>query len=186
MTEPEIVAATDPADDASGVTPADDASGAAAAVGAPGAGASASGAEPRNAGGTRLWVERTGSRRYVGRSSRGARVEIGDIAYDEAFTPGELLKIALAGCSGLSSDAAIARRLGDDVAVTIEVEGPSDEAEDRYPALAERLVVDLSGLEPDARERLLTVVHRAIEQHCTVGRTLQTGASVDLTVVGER
>jgi uncharacterized OsmC-like protein len=141
---------------------------------------------PANAGDTRLWVERTGTRRYVGHSSRGARVEIGDISYDEAFTPGELLKIALAGCSGLSADAAMARRLGDDVDVTIEVGGLSDEAEDRYPALAERLVVDLSGLEPDARDRLLTVMHRAIDQHCTVGRTLQAGAQVELTVVGER
>ncbi len=141
---------------------------------------------PANAGGTRLWVERIGKRRYVGRSSRGARVEIGDIAYDEAFTPGELMKIALAGCSGLSSDAALARRLGDDVPVTIEVEGLADDDEDRYPALAERLVVDLSSLEPDARERLLTVVHRAIDQHCTVGRTLEAGAQVSLTVVGER
>lgn len=142
--------------------------------------------EPANAGGTRLWVERTGTRRYVGRSSRGATVEIGDIAYEGAFTPGELMKIALAGCSGLSSDAALARRLGDDVPVTIEVEGLADEAEDRYPALTERLVVDLSSLDPAARERLLTVVHRAIDQHCTVGRTLQAGATVDLTVVGER
>ena len=96
------------------------------------------------------------------------------------------MKIALAGCSGLSSDAALARRLGDDVPVTIEVEGLADDDEDRYPALAERLVVDLSSLEPDARERLLTVVHRAIDQHCTVGRTLEAGAQVSLTVVGER
>ncbi|MBT0993023.1 OsmC family protein [Cellulomonas sp. DKR-3] len=150
------------------------------------AGADAAREAPANAAGTRLWVERTGTRRYVGRSSRGARVEIGDISYDEAFTPGELLKIALAGCSGLSADAAMARRLGDDVDVTIEVGGLADEAEDRYPALAERLVVDLSGLEPDARDRLLTVMHRAIDQHCTVGRTLQAGAQVELTVVGER
>ncbi len=144
------------------------------------------GVEPANAGGTRLWVERTGKRRYVGHNSRGARVEIGDIAYDEAFTPGELMKVALAGCSGLSADAALARRLGDDVPVTIEVEGLADDDEDRYPALAERLVVDLSALDPAARDRLLTVVHRAIDQHCTVGRTLDAGAQVSLTVVGER
>lgn len=141
---------------------------------------------PANAAGTRLWVERTGARRYTGHNSRGATVEIGDISYDEAFTPGELLKIALAGCSGLSADVAVARRLGDDVDVTIEVEGLADDAEDRYPQLAERFVVDLSGLDPDQRERLLTVMHRAIDQHCTVGRTLKAGAEVELTVVGER
>ena len=141
---------------------------------------------PDNAGGTRLWVERIGNRRYVGHSSRGARVEIGDISYQQAFTPGELLKIALAGCSGLSADTAMARRLGDDVEVTIEVEGAADPDEDRYPKLAERLVVDLTSLEPDARERLLTVMRRAIDQHCTVGRSLDAGAEIELTVVGER
>jgi uncharacterized OsmC-like protein len=140
---------------------------------------------PANAAGTRLWVERTGTRRYVGHNSRGASVEIGDISYENAFTPGELLKIALAGCSGLSSDVAVARRLGDDVEVTIEVEGLADE-NDSYPVLTERLTVDLSSLDPEQRDRLLTVMHRAIDQHCTVGRTLKAGAEVELTVVGER
>jgi uncharacterized OsmC-like protein len=141
---------------------------------------------PANAAGTRLWVERTGTRRYVGHNSRGASVEIGDISYENAFTPGELLKIALAGCSGLSSDVAVARRLGDDVDVTIEVEGLADDENDRYPVLTERLTVDLSSLDPEQRDRLLTVMHRAIDQHCTVGRTLKAGAEVELTVVGER
>ena len=141
---------------------------------------------PANAAGTRLWVERTGARRYVGHNSRGASVEIGDISYENAFTPGELMKVALAGCSGLSADVAVARRLGDDVDVTIEVEGLADDEDDSYPKLTERFTVDLSSLDPDQRERLLTVMHRAIDQHCTVGRTLKAGAEVELTVVGER
>jgi uncharacterized OsmC-like protein len=139
-----------------------------------------------NAGDTRLWVERTGIRRYTGRSSRGAQVLIGSVEDEGVFTPGELMKIALAGCSGLAADAALRHRLGDDVEVSISVSGMGDEVEDRYPALAEELVVDLSSLDETARERLLTVLHRAIDQHCTVGRTLQHGASVELTVTGER
>jgi len=134
---------------------------------------------------TRLWVERTGERRYVGHNSRGAVVELGDIKYPGAFTPGELLKIALAGCSGLSVDHAIARRLGDDVALTIEVGGMADEDEDRYPALAERLVVDMSSLSQEDRTRLLAVMNRAIVEHCTVGRTVKAGATVTVTVDGE-
>jgi uncharacterized OsmC-like protein len=139
-----------------------------------------------NAGDTRLWVERTGKRRYTGRSSRGAEVLIGSVGDEGAFSPGELLKIALAACSGLSSDSALAHRLGDDVQVTISVSGMSDEAADRYPAFLETMDVDLSGLDPAARERLLTVIHRAVDQHCTVGRTLDAGAQVTLTVAGER
>lgn len=139
-----------------------------------------------NAGDTRLWVERIGTRRYVGHSSRGARVEIGSVGEPEVFSPGELMKIALAGCTGLSSDAPLARRLGDDYAATIEVGGLADEAEDRYDALTERLVVDLSALDPQQRDRLLTVLHRAIDEHCTVGRTLKHGAQVSVTVDAER
>lgn len=133
-----------------------------------------------------LWVERTGRRTYTGRSSRGAEVLIGPVEAGAVFTPGELLKIALAGCTGMSADTALAHRLGDDVAVTVEVEGPSDPDEDRYPVLTERLVVDLSSLDAAQRERLLTVVHRAVDNHCTVGRTLTHGATVELTVEGER
>lgn len=142
--------------------------------------------ELQNAHDTRLWVERTGERRYVGHNSRGARVEIGDIKYDGAFTPGELAKIALAGCSGLSADVPLSRRLGDDVAVTIEVGGLSDPDENLYPELVENLVVDLSSLDPEERARLVTVLQRAIDAACTVGRTFKAGASVELTVTGER
>ena len=133
----------------------------------------------------RLWVERIGTRRYTGYNDRGARVEIGNTGDEGVFGPVELLKIALAGCAGLTADSALSRRLGDDVAATIEVGGLTDGPEDRVPAFAERLVVDLSGLADDEREKLLVVLHRAIEEHCTVSRTLAAGATVDLTVDGE-
>jgi uncharacterized OsmC-like protein len=40
---------------------------------------------------TELWVERTGVRRYTGRSSRGAEVLVGSEDVEGVFTPGELL-----------------------------------------------------------------------------------------------
>ncbi|EUA71534.1 hypothetical protein I540_3775 [Mycobacteroides abscessus subsp. bolletii 1513] len=49
---------------------------------------------------------------------------IGSETVDGVFTPGELLKIALAACSGMSSDQPLARRLGEDYRVRIEVSGP--------------------------------------------------------------
>ena len=130
-----------------------------------------------------LWVERTGRRTYTGRSSRGAEVLVGPVEAGAVFTPGELLKIALAACSGMSADTALSHRLGDDVAVTVRVAGPSDPEQDRYPALTEQLVVDMSSLDAAQREQLVAVVHRAVDLHCTVGRTLQHGATVDLTLV---
>jgi uncharacterized OsmC-like protein len=138
-----------------------------------------------NAGDTRLWIERTGTRRYIGHSSRGATVQIGSVGDEGAFSPGELLKIALAGCSGLTSDAPLARRLGPDYAATIRVGGMALRPEDRYEALADELTVDLSGLDQAEREKLLVILHRAIAEHCTVGRTLTTGATTTFTVAGE-
>ena len=127
---------------------------------------------------TELWVERTGIRRYTGRSSRGAEVQIGSETDEGVFTPGELLKIALAGCSGLSSDQPLRRRLGDDYPAVIRVSGPADRDEERYPRLEETLQIDLSGLSAEETERLLLVVNRAIDQVCTVGRTLKSGAEI--------
>jgi uncharacterized OsmC-like protein len=131
---------------------------------------------------TELWVERTGVRRYTGRSSRGAEVLVGSEDVEGVFTPGELMKIALAACSGMSSDAPLQRRLGDDYASTVRVSGPADREQERYPLLEERMELDLSGLSEDEVARVLTVVERAIEQVCTVGRTLKSGTKVTFEV----
>lgn len=135
---------------------------------------------------TELWVERTGTRRYTGRSSRGAEVFIGSQHDEGAFTPGELLKIALAACSGLSSDAPLARRLGDDYRTTIAVTGAADRDKEVYPALAETMYVDLSGMSAEEAERIRAVVGRAIDAVCTVGRTLQAGARVTFEIDDNR
>ncbi|AKK27056.1 OsmC family protein [Mycobacterium sp. EPa45] len=131
---------------------------------------------------TDLWVERTGIRRYTGRSSRGAEVLIGSETDEGVFTPGELLKIALAGCSGLSSDQPLRRRLGDDYPAVIKVSGAADREQERYPLLEEKLEIDLSGMSAEEVERLVVVVSRAIDQVCTVGRTLKSGTEVRFEV----
>lgn len=131
---------------------------------------------------TELWVERTGERRYVGRSSRGAQVLVGNDDVDGVFTPGELLKIALAACSGMASDAPLRRRLGDDYRTTIRVAGAADREQERYPLLEEHMELDLSGLSEQEVARVLTVVERAIDQVCTVGRTLKTGTKATFEV----
>jgi uncharacterized OsmC-like protein len=131
---------------------------------------------------TELWVERTGVRRYTGRSTRGAEVLVGSEDVEGVFTPGELMKIALAACSGMSSDQPLRRRLGDDYQATIRVSGPADREQERYPLLEEVLEIDLSGLSDEDRDRVLTVVERAIDQVCTVGRTLKSGTEVTFGV----
>ncbi|WP_045841862.1 OsmC family protein [Rhodococcus sp. PML026] len=131
---------------------------------------------------TNLWVERTGTRRYTGRSSRGAEVLIGSESVEGVFTPGELLKIALAACTGMSSDVPLSRRLGDDYSATVEVSGAANRENELYPELNEILRVDLSAMDPEAQQRLLTVVERAIDKVCTVGRTLKAGTTINLDI----
>ncbi|MBF6296484.1 OsmC family protein [Nocardia amamiensis] len=130
---------------------------------------------------TTLWVERTGTRAYTGRSSRGAEVLIGSQGVPGVFTPGELLKIALAACSGLSADFALSRKLGDSFDATIRVSGDADRENEVYPQLDEVFELDLSELDDEARERLLVTVQRAIDKVCTVGRTLKAGSKVTLS-----
>ena len=131
---------------------------------------------------TQLWVERTGTRRYTGHSSRGAQVLVGSEDVDGVFTPGELLKIALAACSGMASDQPLAHRLGDDYKAVVRVSGVADRDQEVYPLLAETLELDLSGLSEDEKERLVVVVNRAIDLVCTVGRTLKSGTTVTFEV----
>ena len=113
---------------------------------------------------------------------------VGSEDVDGVFTPGELLKIALAACSGMSSDQPLARRLGDDYQAVVRVSGAADRDQERYPLLEETLELDLSGLSDDEKERLLVVVNRAIDLVCTVGRTLKSGTTVNFEVadVGPR
>ncbi len=134
---------------------------------------------------TELWVERTGTRRYTGRSSRGAQVLVGSEDVDGVFTPGELLKIALAACSGMSSDQPLAHRLGEDYKAVVKVSGAADRDKEVYPLLKETLEVDLSGLSADEKERLLVVVNRAVDLVCTVGRTLKSGTTVTFEIASE-
>jgi uncharacterized OsmC-like protein len=133
---------------------------------------------------TELWVERTGVRRFTGCSSRGAEVLVGNEDVEGVFTPGELMKIALAACSGMASDGPLRRRLGDDYQTTIKASGAADREQERYPLLEERMELDLSGLSEDEATRVLTVVERAVDQVCTVGRTLKSGTKVTFEVHG--
>lgn len=129
-------------------------------------------------------VTRTGSRTFEGMNERGSTVRIGPADADGHFTPGELLKLALIGCAGMSSDRAAARRLGDDYAITIWAHGRSDRDENRYHRVDEEFLVDLSGLEPDERLKLIEIMTRAIERGCTVARSVEGVIELDTTIDG--
>lgn len=127
---------------------------------------------------------RTGTRTYLGRNERGDEVRIGPADVPGHFTPGELLKLALAGCAGMSADRVVARRLGGDVELTVWAHGTSDPETERYPVVDEEFVVDRSALDPEHAERLVAIVARAIASKCTISRTVADCVDLALTVDG--
>jgi uncharacterized OsmC-like protein len=129
-------------------------------------------------------VARTGTRTFEGMNERGSTVRIGPADAEGTFTPGELFKLALIGCAGMSSDRVAARRLGDDFAVTIWAHGRSDHDENRYRRIEEELLIDLSGLDPTERTRLIGAMERAIERGCTVARSVEDSIELDTTIDG--
>jgi len=134
----------------------------------------------------RWWVERTGRRSYLGHNDRGATVLMADSddKLPGSFTPGELLKLALAGCAGMTCDNLVSRRLGDGHAATIVVDAVSDETEDRYDSFSERVMLDTAGLPESDRAGLAAAIGRAVSRGCTVGLTLENGAPYELRVEG--
>src|SRR5690606_970841 len=79
-----------------------------------------------------LRLRRTGTRQGVAGNGRGATVRFGPADVDGAFTPGELLAVALAACNLMSADFPIARRVGEHVELTGEVTAVKDAATNRY------------------------------------------------------
>ncbi len=122
-----------------------------------------------------LYLERQGTRQYVARNARGAEVLLGD--GPGRFSPGDLLKIALAGCNAMSSDIRMQRVLGEAFAQVIGVSGAYDEQADRFDSFQVELVQDLSGVDGDEREKLLARAQAAIERNCTIGHTITRGVT---------
>lgn len=130
-----------------------------------------------------LFLERQGTRQYVARNARGAEVLVGD--GPGRFSPGDLLKIALAGCNAMSSDRRLETVLGDDFAQVIGVSGAYDKQADRFDSFQVELVQDLSGMDETAREDLERRAAAAIERNCTIGHTLERGTTYTRTFTSE-
>lgn len=117
-----------------------------------------------------LHIERTGVRTYVARNDRGAEVRVGKGPGE--FSPGDLLKLALAGCNAMSSDARFSAVLGEDFAQVTTVDGEYNETDDVFESFSMELIQDLSSLSDEDRVELLRRAEAAIARYCTIGHTL--------------
>ena len=131
-----------------------------------------------------VWAERTGTRQYLGRNARGAEVRVG--MGPGEFSPGELLKIALATCNTLSADHRLAKALGEDFEANVICATLKNDEEERYSDMDVQIVTDLSGLTPEQLATLTKRVEGAIERGCTVGHTLEKGADLRLHLLDDQ
>ena len=121
--------------------------------------------------GKRLWVERNKDGSWDAFSDDGAHIKFGKGR--GVFTPGDLMKIALAGCAALSSQFAIEHTLGDGKGARIVADGTYDADSDAYINFNEQVVVDATDakLSEEDANKLKERVTRHIEKGCTVKHT---------------
>ena len=100
-----------------------------------------------------LYLQRTGVREYVARNQDGAEILVGH--GPGRFSPGDLLKLAIAGCNAMSSDARMAARLGEDFEQFVGVSGDYDQQNDRFTHVDVELVQDMSALSDEEIADLL-------------------------------
>lgn len=134
--------------------------------------------------GKRLWVERNKDGSWDAFSDDGAHIKFGKGR--GVFTPGDLMKIALASCAALSSQFAIEHTLGDGKGAKIVVDGTYDADSDAYINFNEQVVVDATDakLSEEDANKLKERVTRHIEKGCTVKHTYvqETPVRMDVTV----
>lgn len=122
---------------------------------------------------------------YTIRNDQGAELRVAGPGTEGAFTPGELLQAALAGCSALSADAQLASKLGPDFEATITVDATRDDEDNRVAEMLVTLTTDMSALSDEEREKLLVRTDRLVERLCAIKRSLNIGVQSDVTVQGD-
>lgn len=132
-----------------------------------------------------LTAERTAPWTLTVDNGRGATLQIGLSGAPDSFSPVELLQAALAGCAALSGEAQLAHRLGEDFELSSTVEAVHNPETNLIEALSNRIVADLSELDPEKREKLIASTQRSIAKLCTVKRSLAEGITTT-TEVGQQ
>ncbi|OXN00748.1 OsmC family protein [Bifidobacterium vansinderenii] len=134
--------------------------------------------------GKRIWVERNKDGSWDAFSDDGAHIKFGK---DKGqFTPGDLMKVALAGCAALSSQFAVESACGEGKGAKVVVDGTYDQYHDAYINFTEQLTVDAvdAGLSPEDVEKLKERIRRHVDKACTVKHTYEqdTPCRMDITV----
>lgn len=134
--------------------------------------------------GTPVRVERAGEHVFTARNTQGAEVRVGQVATHDTFTPGELLLAAIAGCSAVTSENLVVRRVGEDAALTVDADRDKDPADPhRFSDVRVELSAALESIADEAeRAKTVDALTRAINKYCTVSRSVTEGTPIHLDV----
>lgn len=135
-----------------------------------------------NASTPNLSAERAEPGVYIASNERGARVRIGKGGIRHAFTPGELLQLAIATCAAVSSEANLVHHLGEDFEATLTVNAVKNDDENRYDEIHTVFSPDLSNLDAAHVEKMVVRLEKLVDRLCTVGRTVENGAETYLEI----
>ncbi|NEG69573.1 OsmC family protein [Bifidobacterium choloepi] len=137
-------------------------------------------------GNKRIWVERNKDGSWDAFSEDGAHIKFG---HDRGqFTPGDLMRVALAGCGALSSQFAVESALGDGEGAKIVVDGKYDPETDSYVSFDEHIVVDATDpangakIDDEAAEKLSKRIQAHVKKGCTVAHTYEQPTPVRMDV----
>jgi putative redox protein len=125
-------------------------------------------------------VERVAAGKFAAINSRGGLINFGT-GGDEAFTPTELLLVALGGCTAIDVDILTSRRAEpDDFEIAVDADKVRDENGNHLTniEITYRLTFPAGADGDAARAALPDVVRRSQERLCTVGRTVQLATPV--------
>jgi uncharacterized OsmC-like protein len=134
----------------------------------------------------RIDMTRLAKGRYEAVNARGGRLELGTgTETGEAFTPVELLLVAIAGCTAADVDFIVSKRAEPDgFHVTMTGEKVRDDGGNRMTNL--RLGFELRFPEDEggaaARAVLPEAVRRSHDRLCTVSRTVELGTEIEVEV----
>ncbi|EIK80879.1 OsmC family protein [Gardnerella vaginalis 1400E] len=132
----------------------------------------------------RIWIERLEDGSWQAQSDDGATLKFGK--GEGQFSPVELMQIALAGCTALSSQYAVEHALGEGKGARVLVNGTYDPEEGTYLRFQEDVTVDATNAKPALNDENAKELKERMERHinkgCTVKHTLERGAQVRVTV----
>lgn len=125
---------------------------------------------------------RTAKARFTATNVRGGTIELGDGTDNDAFTPVELLLVALAGCSALDLDAILGKRSEFD-AFAVNARGDKVRDDDGNHLTNIQITFDAQFPEDEggdaARDFLPAAMAKSHDWLCTVSRTVQLGTPVE-------